>query len=191
MSLEFSRIALLAALIIPATPVRAEERTLDDTIARVMVAESANPDGSYTYQYSVTNLDSERRLVWIDIGWDRPAGNLELVILPVDFLDHEDRPADVLSGTSPKGWSRPSMQTQEETPGYSLRWDAKKPGSGIPPGGTVAGFSVTVRARDRGQLKADWTVGFSVGLPATSRLIQGRPSRRPALPLALDRQRQR
>lgn len=192
-SLQFAPVALAAVLVVPWTSVRAEEwTTLDDTIARVTVAESANPDGSYKYQYTVTNLDPKRHLVSIEIGFEQDSGDLELVTFPVAFLDHDDdRLAEVLSGTSPKGWSRPLIQTGEESPGHSLCWEAQKRGTGIPPGGTVTGFSVTLRARDVSHLKSHWTVRFSLGLPASSRLKQEQPPARPASPPSPDRKRQR
>ncbi len=191
-SLEFARIALLAALVVPGTFARAEEwTTLDDTIARITVAESENSNRSYTYQYSVTNLDPKRRVMSIEIGYEDGSQDLELATLPVRFVDRDDLPPKVLSGASPKGWDPPSLETQEETPGHYLSWRAQTRRDGIPPGATTAGYSVTLPARDPTHVKAHWTVRFNAGVPASSRLIQVQPSPRPALPLSPDRKRQR
>ena len=170
--------AIFVTFIVASRSAAADEwKTLDDTIAKVTASESANPDGSYRYQYAVTNLDSTRRLKSLEVGFEMGADGLELTTLPVSIANADadgDVPITVTSGTSPDGWSAATIQFNEGSEGHSLNWTVQDGGTGIAPGTTVVGYAVTLPTRDVGHLNAHWTVTFNLGPAAASRLTPGR-----------------
>ena len=172
-----SLIVIIAASVSSANVAWADDWvTLDDTIAKVAVSESANADGSYTYQYGVTNLDPTRHLTAIEIGYDRPSGGLELTTFPSGYADNgDDVPLTATTSASPAGWSTPTISLGGEEPGgHSLVWAAADADHSITPGGAMAGYTVTVPSQDGSHLTSHWTVYFDSGLPASSLLTQAR-----------------
>jgi hypothetical protein len=142
--------------------------TLDDSLAKITVSSVSNADGSYTYAYSVTNLDQSRYLRGLDVGFNRVGSILELVWPPVDWTDDSDGGLTAVTATAPPGWNMPRLTFFEESSGHFLHWTVANDESGVAPGATLGGFSVTVPQSDPTHTTSHWTARFASGLAAGS-----------------------
>lgn len=133
---------------------------------QVLVAQKTLQDGTYLYQYRVTNR-SNLSIVGFSIGSDYYHGISELNAPPLNWSFDDTTPP--VSISSPNAWNA-SVVTTEESPFFEIEW--RNDGTAdIAPGQSAVGFSVILPAANNSYLNSHWTVLYADSTIASSSLI--------------------
>jgi hypothetical protein len=107
------------------------------------------------YHYTIIN-NSEHSVVALNIGFDYYYGVPELPVPPLGWELARGLPAS--SATSPPGWLV-RVITTEESPYFDVKWDCEREiGLNVPPGDTLAGFSVLLKQANSAYRTAHYDV---------------------------------
>ena len=122
-----------------------------------------------SYHYRIDNMDAERSIVQLWVGYDFWTDEVALTTPPAGWTEKFGIPAG--SASSPIGWTVDAVR-QEEASRYFVRWLSalNDPSKDIAPNQSSATFSVTLSARMVQYLTSRWVVFFDDGSVLDGRL---------------------